>query len=75
VTDDDDDDDDDDDNDNNNSLNTQLHLHNREHDVAHLVEALCYKADGRGFDSRYGHWNFSLTNPPAALWSWGRPSL
>jgi len=24
--------------------------------VAHLVEALRYKSDGRGFDSRWYHW-------------------
>jgi hypothetical protein len=24
-----------------------------------LVEALRYKPEGRGFDSRWGHWNFS----------------
>jgi hypothetical protein len=29
--------------------------------VAQLVEALCYKPEGRGFDSRWCHWNFSLT--------------
>jgi hypothetical protein len=28
--------------------------------VAQLVEALLYKAEGRGFDSRCGHWDFSL---------------
>ena len=28
--------------------------------VAQLVEALRYKPEDRGFDSRY-HWNFSLT--------------
>jgi hypothetical protein len=28
--------------------------------VAQLVEALRYKAQGRGFDSRWRHWNFSL---------------
>jgi hypothetical protein len=26
-----------------------------------LVEALRYKPEGRGFDSRWSHWNFSLT--------------
>jgi hypothetical protein len=26
-----------------------------------LFEALCYKPEGRGFDSRWCHWNFSLT--------------
>jgi hypothetical protein len=27
---------------------------------AQLVEALHYKPEGRGFDSRWCHWNFSL---------------
>jgi hypothetical protein len=31
-----------------------------EYAVAQLVEALRYKPEGRGFDSRC-HWNFSLT--------------
>jgi hypothetical protein len=31
------------------------------HAVAQLVEALCYKPEGRGFDSRWCYWNFSLT--------------
>jgi hypothetical protein len=26
-----------------------------------VVEALRYKTEGRGFDSRWSHWNFSLT--------------
>jgi hypothetical protein len=25
------------------------------------VGELCYKLEGRGFDSRWGHWNFSVT--------------
>jgi hypothetical protein len=29
--------------------------------VAQLVEALRYKPAGRGFDSRWCHWIFSLT--------------
>jgi hypothetical protein len=29
--------------------------------VVQLVEALCYKPEGRGFDSRWYHWNFSST--------------
>jgi len=29
--------------------------------VAQLGEALRYKPEGRGFDSRWCHWNFSLT--------------
>jgi hypothetical protein len=33
----------------------------RAHTVAQLVEALRYKPEERGFDSRWCHWNFSLT--------------
>jgi len=29
--------------------------------VLQLVEALRYKSEGHGFDSRWCHWNFSLT--------------
>jgi hypothetical protein len=29
--------------------------------VTQLVEALRYKPEGRGFDSRWTHWNFSVT--------------
>jgi hypothetical protein len=28
--------------------------------VAQLVETLRYKPEGRGFDSRWGQWDFSL---------------
>jgi hypothetical protein len=31
------------------------------HVVAQLVEALRYNPEGREFDSRWYHWNFSLT--------------
>jgi len=31
------------------------------HAVAQLVEALRYKSEGLGIDSRWCHWNFSLT--------------
>jgi hypothetical protein len=31
------------------------------HAVAQLVESPRYKPEGRGFDSRWCHWNFSLT--------------
>jgi hypothetical protein len=31
------------------------------HAVAWLVEALCYKLEGPGFDSRWGHWIFQFT--------------
>ena len=43
---------------------TQLYSHNKLHGrqtAVQLVEALCYKSEGRGFDSRWCHWNFSLT--------------
>jgi len=30
--------------------------------VAHLVEALRYKLEGRGFDCRWCRWNYSLTS-------------
>jgi len=40
------------------------------HAVAQLVEALRYKPEGRGFDSRWCRWIFSLTFLPAALWPW-----
>jgi hypothetical protein len=36
-------------------------LYTRVHAVAQLVEALCHKPEGRGFDSRLCHWNISLT--------------
>ena len=41
-------------------INTLI-LCKRGHAVAQLVEALRYKPEGRGFDSRWCHWNFSLT--------------
>ena len=52
------------------SVNTQLpiitglkhpHVPVAGYAVAQLVEVLRYKAEGRGFDSRWCHWNFSLT--------------
>jgi len=32
-----------------------------EYAVVQLVEALRYKLEGRGFESWWYHWNFSLT--------------
>jgi hypothetical protein len=29
--------------------------------VVQMVEALCFKPEGRGFDSRWCNWKFSLT--------------
>ena len=34
----------------------------RGHGVTQLVVALCYKPEGRGFDFRWGHWDFLLTS-------------
>jgi hypothetical protein len=35
-------------------------LYGMGHAVEKLVDALCYKSEGRGFDSQWCHWNFSL---------------
>jgi hypothetical protein len=37
--------------------NVQIYI-NYMHAVILLVEALCYKPEGRGFESRWGHWIF-----------------
>ena len=40
--------------------------------VTQLVEALRYKPEGRGFNSRWCHWNFLIyIILPVALWPWG----
>jgi hypothetical protein len=31
------------------------------HTIAQLLEALCYRPEGRGFDSRWGPWIFQFT--------------
>jgi hypothetical protein len=36
------------------------------HAVAQLIEALRYEPEGRGLDSQWCHWNFSLS------WLWGQ---
>jgi hypothetical protein len=43
-------------------LTTDDNIKRRRKDaVAQLIEALPYKPEGHGFDSRWCHWNFSLT--------------
>jgi hypothetical protein len=43
------------------SLFKNPHKYPMGHAVAQLVETLHYKPEGRRFDSRRYHWNFSLT--------------
>jgi hypothetical protein len=41
------------------------------HAVVLLVEALCYKLEGRGFDSRWDHWIFQLPNSSSLIMALG----
>jgi len=41
----------------------------------HMVQAPRHKPEGRGFESRWCHWNYSLTILPAALWPWVESAL
>jgi hypothetical protein len=47
-------------NNNQNKTNNNNNNHKVGYAVAQLVKALCHKPKGRGFDSRWCHWNFSL---------------
>jgi hypothetical protein len=40
---------------------TELLVKAKRYAVAQLVDALRYKPEDRGFDSRWNHWNFSVT--------------
>jgi hypothetical protein len=42
------------------------------HAVAQLVEALRYKSESCGFESRCSHWNFSLT---CSFWPHSGPGV
>jgi hypothetical protein len=44
-----------------NFKNLQIYTYNSGYAVAQLVEALRYKLEGRGFDSQWSYWNFSVT--------------
>ena len=43
--------------------------------VVQLVETLCYKPEGHGFRSRWGHWIFHDLFLLAILWLWGTRNI
>jgi hypothetical protein len=43
----------------------------RGHAVAQLVEGLCYKSEGHGFDSCWVHWIFNWPNPSSRIMTVG----
>jgi len=42
-------------------LANNKHTHTILVDQRYLIGLLCYKPEGRGFDSQLGHWDISLT--------------
>jgi hypothetical protein len=53
-----------------------MNTNDSEHVVAYLVEAMCYKSEGRGFECQYGHLIVSnLPNPSSCTRRWGLLSL
>jgi hypothetical protein len=53
-------------------IEMQITLQQIRHAVARLVEELCYKSEGRGFESRRDYWIFfNLPNPSSSTMALG----